>query len=52
VSGQDARSAAQGHGRRFVRTSRKLYLRIPGGEVQWGRISHRLTVWFRGRRLI
>lgn len=37
---------------RFVRTSRKLYALAPGVEVQWGRISHRLTVWFRGRRLL
>jgi hypothetical protein len=30
----------------------KIYWRIPGGEVQFGLISHRLTVWFRGRRLL
>lgn len=32
--------------------ARKVYVRIPYGEVQYGRISHRLTVWFRGRRLV
>lgn len=38
--------------RRLVVTSRKIYLLIPHGEIQWSRISHRLTVWFRGRRLV
>lgn len=28
----------------------KVYVRIPWGEIQYGRISHRVTVWFRGRR--
>ncbi len=31
--------------------SRKVYVRIPCGEIQYGRVSHRVTVWFRGRRL-
>ena len=35
-----------------VRYRNKLYLRIPGGEIQYGRISRRVTVWFRGRRYL
>jgi hypothetical protein len=30
----------------------KVYLKIPGGEVQYGLISHRITIWFLGRRLL
>jgi hypothetical protein len=30
----------------LVISSRKVYVRIPGGEIQWGRVSHTLTVWF------
>lgn len=34
----------------IVRYRNKLYVCIPGGEIQFGLLSHRLTVWFRGRR--
>lgn len=33
----------------MIRHRNKLYVRIPGGEVQYGLISGRLTVWLFGR---
>lgn len=30
--------------------SNKIYIRIPGGEVQLGRLSRSVVVWFRGRK--
>jgi hypothetical protein len=32
-----------------MRFRNKTYLRIPGGEVQYGHLSKSLVVWFRGR---
>ena len=32
-----------------MRHRNKLYFRIPGGEIQFGLVSHRLTIWFRRR---
>jgi hypothetical protein len=31
----------------------KTYIRLPFrlGEVEYGRLTHRVTVWFRGRRI-
>ena len=30
----------------------KVYIKIPGGEIQLGKISRSITVWFRGNRYI
>lgn len=30
-------------------TSRKIVVKIPGGEVQYGRLSGTLSIWFRGK---
>lgn len=32
------------------RIHNKTYLRIPGGELQFGHLTHQVTVWFLGRR--
>lgn len=35
-----------------LRYRNKHYFRIPGGEIQYGRISRSLAVWWRGKRYI
>lgn len=30
-------------------TPRKIVVKVPGGEVQFGRLSRTLTLWFRGK---
>lgn len=32
-----------------MRLKNKYYWRIPGGEIQYGRLSHTITIWFRRR---
>lgn len=32
-----------------MRYRAKLYWRIPGGELQYGTLSHSLHLWFRGK---
>lgn len=27
----------------------KSYFKIPGGEIQYGHVTHRVTIWFLGR---
>lgn len=34
----------------MTRYRNKLYWRIPGGEVQYGLLSRRITVWWRRKR--
>lgn len=37
---------------RVVRYRNKTYVRIPGGEVQFGHLSRSVVVWFRRKRYI
>lgn len=30
----------------------KVYIRTPGGEVQYGRVGKSITLWFRHRRYV
>lgn len=33
----------------IVKCGYKTYIKIPGGEIQYGRLTGRVVVWFRGR---
>lgn len=38
--------------KRIARHGYKIYIRIPGGEIQYGRLTGRVVVWFCRRRYI
>ena len=36
--------------RRVTRLAFKTYIRIPDGEIQYGHLTGRVVMWFRGKR--